>query len=65
MQETSMRPLPADKTHGIIHTVTAKPEVLGKIADALGIKDKDRDRMLSPGTIHIVREAKDETELKP
>jgi hypothetical protein len=64
MQETSMRPLPADKTHGIIHTVTAKPEELGKIADALGIKGKDRDRMLRPGTIHIIREAKDPTEIR-
>jgi hypothetical protein len=59
-----MRPLPADKTHGVIHTVTAKPEDLGKIADALGIKGKDRERMLRPGTIHIVREAVDESEMK-
>jgi hypothetical protein len=57
-----MRPLPENKTHGIIHTVTAKPEDLGKIADVLGIHGKDRDRMLRPGTVHIVREAK-ETEL--
>jgi hypothetical protein len=57
MQETSMRPLPENKTHGIIHTVTAKPEDLGKIADTLGIHGKDRERLLRPGTIHIVREA--------
>ena len=59
-----MRPLPHDKTHGIIHTVTAKPEDLKKIADALGIKDKDRDRM-RPGEIHIVREAEDHELRKP
>jgi hypothetical protein len=52
-----MRPLPENKTHGIIHTVTAKPEDLGKIADTLGIHGKDRERMMRPGTIHIVREA--------
>lgn len=60
-----MRPLPSDKTHGIIHTVAAKPEDLAKIADVLGIQGKDRDRMLRPGTIHIVREAKDDSEMKP
>jgi hypothetical protein len=54
-----MRPLPANKTHAIIHTVTAKPEDLGKIADALGIQGKARDRM-RPGEIHIVREAADD-----
>lgn len=52
-----MRPLPPNKTHGIIHTVTAKPEDLGKIADALGIHGKDRERLVRPGKIHIVREA--------
>ena len=57
-----MRPLPPDKTHGIIHTVVAKHEDLDKIADALGIKGNDRKR-LRAGEIHIVREAKD-TELK-
>jgi len=51
-----MRPLPAAKTHAIIHTVTAKQEDLDKIADALGIHGKDRARM-RPGEIHIVREA--------
>jgi hypothetical protein len=51
-----MKPLPADKTHAIIHTVTAKQEDLDKIADALGIHGKDRTRM-RPGEIHIVREA--------
>ena len=58
-----MRPLPPQKTHGIIHTVTAKQEDLHKIANTLGIHGKDRERMLRPGTIHIVREAAD-TELK-
>jgi hypothetical protein len=53
-----MRPLPPNKTHAIIHTVTAKQEDLGKIADALGIHGKERDRM-RPGEIHIVREAAD------
>lgn len=51
-----MRPLPTDKTHAIIHTVTAKQEDLNRIADALGIQGKDRSR-LRPGQIHIVREA--------
>jgi hypothetical protein len=53
-----MRPLPANKTHGIIHTVTAKPEDLDKIADALGIAASDRHR-LKAGEIHVVREAAD------
>jgi hypothetical protein len=52
-----MRPLPENKMHGIVHTVTAKPEDLGKVADALGIHGKDRERMMKPGTVHIVREA--------
>jgi hypothetical protein len=53
-----MRPLPANKTHAIIHTVKAKKEDLDKIADALGIHGKDRTRMRA-GDIHIVREAED------
>ncbi len=53
-----MRPLPPNKTHAIIHTVTAKQEDLDKIADALGIHGKARERM-RPGELHIVREAAD------
>jgi hypothetical protein len=55
-----MRPLPTDQLHGVIHTVTAKKEDLEKVADILGIHDKkDRARMLSSGTVHIVREAQE------
>ncbi|MDR3529823.1 MAG: hypothetical protein P4L90_04580 [Rhodopila sp.] len=53
-----MRPLPTNKTHGIIHTVKAKKEDLDKVADILGIHGKDRTR-LHTGEIHIVREAAD------
>jgi hypothetical protein len=55
-----MRPLPADKKHGIIHTVPK--EHLDKIADILGIQGKERARLYS-GDVHIVREAAD-TEIK-
>ncbi len=51
-----MRPLPNHKTHGIIHTVTAKSEDIEKVADILKIHGKDRERMLT-GEIQIVREA--------
>lgn len=57
-----MRPLPTNKTHGIVHTVTASKEDLDKVADTLGITGKDRER-LHTGQIHIVREAS-EDELK-
>jgi hypothetical protein len=55
-----MRPLPANKLHGIVHTVTAKREDLEKVAHTLGIHDpKERERMLRPGKVHIIREAEE------
>ena len=57
-----MKRLPNDKTHGIIHSIVKNPAHLDKVAEALGLKDKDRER-LQKGEIHIVREA-DEKEIR-
>ena len=52
-----MRPLPHDKTHGIIHSVTVKKEDLDKVAQSLNIPASEKKRIRPGDTIHIVREA--------
>jgi hypothetical protein len=59
-----MRPLPPNKTHGIIHSVRVTKENASKIAKDLGIPEQVHRRLRDwEGEVHIVREAK-EAEVK-
>lgn len=53
-----MRPLPQDKTHGIIHSVRVRKDHVDQLAKDLGLS-ADEKRWLQEGEIHIVREAKE------
>lgn len=55
----SMRPLPPNKSHGIVHSHKVKQEDIDAIARHLGIPDS-RKRLIHPGDeVHIVREQRD------
>ncbi len=53
----AMRPLPPNKTHGIIHSVQVKKENINDLAKHLNIPE-DRKKWLEEGEVHLVREAK-------
>jgi predicted RNA-binding protein with RPS1 domain len=57
-----MRPLPNDKTHGVIHTVKVKKDQIDDLAKHLNIPDNVKKRLRDGDEVHIVREA-DESEL--
>ena len=53
-----MRPMPDNKTHGIIHTVRIKKEDVDEIAKHLKIPDTMK-KWLGDNEVHIIREAKE------
>jgi hypothetical protein len=52
-----MRPLPNDKTHGVIHTVRVKKEHIDRIAKDLNLPDDAKKKLRVGDELHIVREA--------
>jgi len=53
-----VRPLPQNKTHGIVHSVKVSKAQADEIAKILHIPDNMK-KWLESGEVHLVREAKE------
>ena len=54
-----MRPLPNNKTHGIVHSVRVSKDQIEDLARHLNIPDGAKKWLSEGGEVHIVRKARE------